>query len=70
MKFLILRTNCSLFDIEIIKDSQKNKVFESQEEIGLWIFENNFNETDFTIIPFDESFFDLKTILNEHISKI
>ena len=70
MKFLILRTNCSLFDIEIIKDLQKNKVFESQEEIGLWIFENNFNETDFTIIPFDESFFDLKTILNEHKSKI
>lgn len=70
MKFLLLRTNCSLFDIEIIKDSQKNKVFESQEEIGLWIFENNFNENDFTIIPFEESFFDLKSILNEHISKI
>lgn len=70
MKFIILRTNCSLFDIEIIKDSQKNKVFESQDEIDLWIFENNFNENDFTIIPFDESFFDLKTILTDHISKI
>lgn len=70
MKFLILRTNCSLFDIEIIKDSQKNRVFNSYEEIDNWIVENNFNETDYSVIPFEESFFDLKSILEEHISKI
>lgn len=69
MKFLLLRTNCSLFNIDIIKDSQKNKVFDSYEEIDNWIIENNFSENEFSILSFEESIFDLKSILKDHISK-
>lgn len=69
MKFIILRTNCSVFNITIIKDEQINKVFESYEEIDNWIAENNFNKNEFSILRIEESEYDLKTILNTHISK-
>lgn len=69
MKFIILRTNCSVFNITIIKDGQLNKVFESDEEIDNWIAENNFNKNEFSILRIEESEYDLKTILNTHISK-
>jgi|LakMenEpi03Aug12_release.lakeMendotaPanAssembly.Ray.scaffolds.fasta_scaffold3282170_1 hypothetical protein len=69
MKFIILRTNCLVFNITIIKDGRKNKVFESYEEIDNWIVENNFNKHEFSILRIEESEYDLKTILNTHISK-
>ena len=55
--------------ITIIKDGQLNKVFESDEEIDNWIAENNFNKNEFSILRIEESEYDLKTILNTHISK-
>lgn len=69
MKYLILRTNCSLFDIDIIKEFEKNKVFDTREGIDKWFIENNLEESDYSILAFDESIFNLETILNQFNSK-
>lgn len=69
MKYLILRTNCSLFDIDIIKELEKNKVFDSREDIDKWLRDNNLEENDYSILAFDESIFNLQNILNEFNTK-
>lgn len=69
MKYLILQTNCSLFDIDIIKEFGKNKVFDTREGIDKWFIENNLEESNFSILAFDESIFNLETILNKFNSK-
>lgn len=65
MKYLLLRTNCSIKDVEIIKESQENKVFNSHNEIDEWLFDNNFNEEDFSILKYEESPSELQTVFNQ-----
>lgn len=69
MKYLLLRTNCHINDVEIIKESQENKVFNSRNEIDDWLFYNNFNEEDFSILKYEESSSNLQTVFNRNIFK-
>ncbi len=69
MKFIVLQTNCNLYDIKIIKESDKNKVFGSREDIDQWIFDNDLDSNNYTIISFEEFPNDLKNILSEYNCK-
>jgi hypothetical protein len=66
MKFILLNTNCSIYDIKIIKESDKNKVFNSTEEIDQWLFYNRLDSDAFLIIPIEDNLNDLKSILIEY----
>ncbi len=69
MKFIVLQTNCNLYDIKIIKESDKNKVFGSREDIDQWICDNDLDSNNYTIISFEELPNDLKNILSEYNCK-
>lgn len=69
MKFILLQINCSIYDIQILKEFDKNKVFESREEIDQWIYDNHLNPNDYSIIPFEDVSNNLKTILSEYTFK-
>jgi hypothetical protein len=69
MKFIVLQTNCNLYDIKIIKESDKNKVFGSREDIDQWICDNDLDSNNYTIISFEEFPNDLKNILSEYNCK-
>jgi len=66
MQFIVLQTNCNIYDIQILKESDKNKVFESREDIDQWIYDNDLDANNYTIISFEEFPNNLKNILSEY----
>jgi hypothetical protein len=70
MKFVILKINCDICDITIIKDGDKNRVFSSYEEIDAWIFDENLEQNDYAVLCIDNQTFDFQKILEDNQNKL
>ena len=70
MKFVILKINCHISDITIIKDNNKNIVFDSYDEIDAYFVKENLEQNDYSILCIDRIVHDFDKILQNNINKL
>lgn len=70
MKFVILKINCDISEISILKDNNKNIVFDSYEEIDAYFVKENLEQNDYSILCIDRKTQDFEKILQDNINKL
>jgi hypothetical protein len=70
MKFVILKINCDISDISILKDNNKNIVFDNFDEIDAYFVKENLEQNDYSILCIDRKTHDFEKILQDNINKL
>ncbi len=70
MKFVILKINCDISEISIVQRDGKNIVFDTIEEIDMYLFSENLEQNDYSVLCIDRNSVDCHTILQNNQNKL